>query len=210
MTSRHLARGEGGGEVGAQVGGGNAGGLCHLLNTSGGHAASGPAKDRRMRNPNLAADCDGSDAGLFEIVRERHAVIVQSLHSGRQAECAVIAKTASPRMALNVQMRKMHPIRPFLRKWREHFDKSQEWVANETGTSHSSVSRAEAGKTGVDEATFEAIARAYGISVAELSADPAEAVRARELGRLLALARELDDGKLKRLADLAEDLLPEK
>lgn len=58
----------------------------------------------------------------------------------------------------------------------------------------------------MDDATFAAIADAYGITVAELSAPPAEAERARELHRLMEAMRELDARRLGRLADLAEDL----
>ena len=62
----------------------------------------------------------------------------------------------------------------------------------------------------MDEATFAAIAKAYGISVAELSASPADADRARELGRLLDVARRLDAKGLRTLADLSEQFAPRK
>lgn len=58
----------------------------------------------------------------------------------------------------------------------------------------------------MDDATFSAIAEAYGITIAELSASPAEAERSRALHRLMEAMRALDDRRLSRLADLAEDL----
>lgn len=80
------------------------------------------------------------------------------------------------------------------------------WLANEIGTSHSTVQRQEKGKLGVDDATFAAIARAYGISVAELSADPADSEKARELARLMDMLKQLDARSVRTLADLSEQL----
>jgi hypothetical protein len=62
----------------------------------------------------------------------------------------------------------------------------------------------------VDESTFAAIAAAYGISVAELSAPPADAERAREMGRLLDIVKRLDAKGLRTLADISEQIAPKK
>ncbi len=107
-------------------------------------------------------------------------------------------------------MAKKLPIRPHLRAWRLRQNWTLVALANRLGTGHSSVISWEQGKAGVDDATFAAIADAYGISVAELSADPADAERSQALHRLMQAVRVLDDGKLARLADLAEDLAPPK
>lgn len=69
-------------------------------------------------------------------------------------------------------MRKAHPKLPHLRAWREHFGKTQEWVAEQVSRAHSNVVRWESGQAGVDNETFAAIAKAYGITVAELTARP--------------------------------------
>jgi len=103
-------------------------------------------------------------------------------------------------------MAKRHPTRPHLRAWRLHLGKTTLELANILGTSHSTVLRWEGGENGVQQETFEAIAKAYGITPAELSAPPADAERARLLHRLLTILPEIDDGRLKRLTDLAEDL----
>lgn len=58
----------------------------------------------------------------------------------------------------------------------------------------------------MQDEVFEAIARAYGITAAELSGPPSDAARARALHRLLNAARGMDDHRLSRLADLADDL----
>ena len=103
-------------------------------------------------------------------------------------------------------MAKKHPIRPHLRAWRLHFGKTLEWVAERLETSHSTVVRWETGENGVQEATFRAIAEAYGITPAELSAPPGDAKRARALHRLIEAMQRLDDRNLGTLADLAERL----
>jgi transcriptional regulator with XRE-family HTH domain len=103
-------------------------------------------------------------------------------------------------------MAKRHPIRPHLRTWRRHFGKTLEWVAERLQTSHASVIRWETGAHGVQEETFAAIAAAYGITVAELSAPPAEAARARDLHRLMNAIRDLDDAGLTTIASLAEQI----
>ena len=120
--------------------------------------------------------------------------------------CPDRAKSSEAGSRHNVRMAKRHPIRPHLRAWRLHFEKTLDWLANELGTSHSTVIRWETGENGVQQETFEAIARAYGITPAELSAPPKEAGRARELHRIMAALQALDDRRLQRLADLAEDL----
>lgn len=103
-------------------------------------------------------------------------------------------------------MAKRHPIRPHLRAWRQHYDKTLEWLADELSVGVSTVFRWESGENGVQDETFAAIAKAYGITAAELSAPPAEAARARQLHRLMQAMQQLDDKRLSRLADLAEDL----
>ena len=105
-------------------------------------------------------------------------------------------------------MPKAHPIRPHLHAWRVHMDKTQQWLADELGTSHTTVLRWEKGHGGVDDATFEAIAKAYGISVAQLSAHPSETSKAQELDRLWRAVRQLDTDGLHALATMAERLKP--
>jgi transcriptional regulator with XRE-family HTH domain len=105
-------------------------------------------------------------------------------------------------------MPKKHPVRPHLLAWRLKMDKSQEWLANELGTHHSTVLRWEKGSAGVDEATFSAIAKAYGITVAELAGAPDDAAKARELDRLLRALRDMDEDGLRALATMAERLTP--
>lgn len=107
-------------------------------------------------------------------------------------------------------MAKRHPTRPHLRAWRLHLGKTTLDLANILRTSHSTVLRWEAGENGVQQETFEAIARAYGITPAELSAPPAEAERARLLHRLMTILPQIDDRRLQRLTDLAEDLSGDK
>lgn len=87
-------------------------------------------------------------------------------------------------------------------------DKSQQWLANELGTHHTSVSRWEKGEAGVDDATFDAIARAYGITVAELSAHPDDAGKAQALDRLMRALQSMDEEGLRALATMAERLTP--
>lgn len=103
-------------------------------------------------------------------------------------------------------MAKRHPIRPYLKSWRLHYGHTLEWLAERLDVGVSSVFRWESGENGVQEETFQAIAKAYGITPAELSAPPVDAARARHLHRLMEAMRSLDDKRLGRLADLAEDL----
>ena len=105
-------------------------------------------------------------------------------------------------------MPKKHPIRPHLLAWRQKMDKTQEWLANELGTSHSTVLRREKGTAGVDDATFAEIARIYGITVAELSASPEDAAKAKEMDRLMRALRDMDEDGLRALATMAERLTP--
>jgi transcriptional regulator with XRE-family HTH domain len=101
-------------------------------------------------------------------------------------------------------MRPQHPIRPHLRAWRLAKGATLVWLAEQLGRTHTSVMRWESGASGVDDATFEAIARVYGISASELSAPPADAERARELGRVMDAIRHLDADALRTLAQTAE------
>lgn len=103
-------------------------------------------------------------------------------------------------------MAKMHPRRPHLRAWREHFGLTLEALAEKMSCAISSVHRWESGAYGVQDETFQEIARVYGITVAELSAPPGEAERARNLHRLMTAISDMDDQRLRRLADLAADL----
>lgn len=104
------------------------------------------------------------------------------------------------------RMAKKHPPRPHLREWRVHLGKTLEWLAGRLGVGVSSVFRWETGENGVQDEVFAEIARAYGITVAELSAPPTDAARARHLHRLMEAIKSLDDQRLARLTDLAEDL----
>ena len=103
-------------------------------------------------------------------------------------------------------MAKKLPIRPHLRVWRRALGWKLVPLAEQLGVAHSCIIGWEQGKTGVDDETFSAIAKAYGISTAELSVDPSDAPRARALHRLLEAVRCLDERRIGRLADLAEDL----
>ena len=105
-------------------------------------------------------------------------------------------------------MVKKHPIRPHLRVWRKKLGLKQKWLANEIGTHASNVLRQERGDIGVDDATFEAIAKAYGITVAELSAPPKDADKARAMDRLLKAVKALDAEGVVTLASFAERLKP--
>lgn len=103
-------------------------------------------------------------------------------------------------------MPKTHPIRPYLGAWRVRMQKPLTWLADRIGVSHSTIQRQEKGKIGVDERTFAAIADAYGISVAELSAHPNDAEKAKELDRLLRRLQSLNARSIRTLADLSEQL----
>ena len=105
-------------------------------------------------------------------------------------------------------MVKAHPVRPYLKAWRKKLGRKQNWLANEIGTSQSNIVRQERGEIGVDDATFAAIAKAYGISVAELSAHPNEADKAQALDRLLTAVRQMDGETLAVVAGFAERIKP--
>lgn len=107
-------------------------------------------------------------------------------------------------------MVKKHPIRPHLHAWRKAVGKTAQWLANELGTSHSTVLRYESGETGVDDDTFAAIATAYGITLAELSSAPRDASKAQALDRLMTAVRDMDEETLQTLAGLAERLHPKR
>ena len=103
-------------------------------------------------------------------------------------------------------MAKKLPTRPHLRAWRLAKGWKLVPLAEQIGVAHSCIIAWEQGKTGVDDATFASIAKAYGITVAELSVVPSDAPRARSVHRLLEALRSLDERRIARLADLAEDL----
>ncbi|MFH5946495.1 helix-turn-helix domain-containing protein [Roseomonas xinghualingensis] len=106
------------------------------------------------------------------------------------------------------RMVKHHPKRPHLKAWRIHMGRTQEWLANELGTSHSTVLRQERQETGVDDQTFQAIADAYGITPAELSANPSDREKAKQLDRLLNAIRNMDSDGVALIAGFAERLKP--
>jgi transcriptional regulator with XRE-family HTH domain len=126
------------------------------------------------------------------------------------AFCAVSTKETFGPSCDYRRMVKRHPIRPHLLAWRRKMDKSQEWLANELRTHHTSVLRWEKGTAGVDDGTFAEIARIYGITEAELSASPDEAGKARELHRLMTILPKMDEEGMRALATLAERLQPPK
>lgn len=134
--------------------------------------------------------------------------IVHSVDNAVQRFCAFSGKKAGEGACDNVRMPKKHPVRPFLLAWRTKMEKTQEWLANEIGTSHSTVNRHESGFSGVDDKTFEAIAKAYGITVAELSAHPDQSERARAMHRLMSRLNLLSDEGVDALARLADQLSP--
>jgi transcriptional regulator with XRE-family HTH domain len=130
------------------------------------------------------------------------------MHKAVKRDCAVSGGAAEPAMCGQWRMPKKHPIRPYLTPWRLKMNHSQQSLADELGIAHTTVGRWEAGVSGVDDATFEAISRIYGISVAELSVHPDHAEKARAMGRLFQAVKEMDAARLAKLADLAEDLRP--
>lgn len=158
-----------------------------------------------MRHAKRATEGD-EVAAHRDMVLQCHAGNVRYADIPVKSECPARASAADRPRCDNVLMAKKHPIRPHLRAWRSHLGKTLEWLANELRTSHSTVIRWETGVNGVQEATFRAIAAAYGITPAELSAPPHDAERARALHRLMEAVRTLDDRRLTHLADLAEDL----
>lgn len=103
-------------------------------------------------------------------------------------------------------MAKKLPIRPHLRAWRLAKGWKLVPLAEQLGVAHSCIIAWEQGKTGLDDTTFAAIAKIYGITAAELSVETADAPRARSVHRLLEALRSLDERRIARLADLAEDL----
>ena len=118
----------------------------------------------------------------------------------------MIAKEPTGESCHGPGMRKAHPVRPHLRAWRLKMERTQEWLAEAIGKDQSNVNKAEAGKSGVDDETFSRIADAYGITIAELSAHPDEAPRAREMHRLMTAVQTMDREGLETLARLAEQL----
>jgi transcriptional regulator with XRE-family HTH domain len=107
-------------------------------------------------------------------------------------------------------MKKAHPTRPHLLAWRKKFDKTQQWLADEIGSTHTTIRRHELGALGVDEKTFAAIAKAYGISVAELSAHPDDAPRAQQMDRVLKAIQHMDEEGLAVIAGFAERIIKPK
>lgn len=104
-------------------------------------------------------------------------------------------------------MVKQHPIRPHLKAWRKKLGKTQVWLASEIGTTHANCLRQERGETGVDDATFAAIAKAYGITIEELSVHPDDAAKAQALHRLTNAVQKLDGESIAILAGLAERMV---
>jgi predicted transcriptional regulator len=104
-------------------------------------------------------------------------------------------------------MVKQHPIRPHLKAWRKKLGKRQVWLANEIDNHQSNIVRQERGDIGVDDATFAAIAKAYGITIEELSVHPDEAATAQALHRLTNAVQKLDGESIAILAGLAERMV---
>lgn len=165
-----------------------------------------PARDGGGLNAQLPGEVRRNAAPTRHIFGQCHVEIVRLSHSDGKPDCAMGARDSDGMGCDFPRMRKAHPKRPHLLAWRLHFGKSQEWLAEQIGTHHATVLRQEKGAAGVDDQTFAAIARAYGISVEELSAPPSEASKARAVGRLMRAIRELDERGLSTLAGLAEQL----
>lgn len=199
-----------GSKVGPQVGRRNAGDLGQRADLAGRHTVLDPPQNGGVRNSKLAGDADGGDLRHRKVFGERHRPIVHSLDNGGKAKCAPYARVTAEPLCDHRGMVKQHPKRPHLMAWRAHVKKTQEWLANEIGTSHSTVLRYERQETGVNDATFAAIAKAYGITVAELSAPPDERDRAKQLDRLLSIVQKLDEEEIQALALIAERMKPPK
>ena len=101
-------------------------------------------------------------------------------------------------------MSKKQPIRSHIRAWRLEVGLTLLQAAIATGMDSANLSRAERGLAGMDDASFAALAQAYGITVAELSAPPEERHRAKQMGRVMAALQTLDEKSLAALAELAE------
>lgn len=136
--------------------------------------------------------------------------IVHSMDRRRKAFCALSARTRITALCDDRRMPKKHPVRPYLLPWRSKMGKTQEWLAEQIGVRHSTVNRQESGFSGVDDLTFAAIAKAYGITIAELSAHPDHSERARSLHRLMTRIANLSDSSIEALAGMAEQLPPSK
>lgn len=121
-------------------------------------------------------------------------------------ECELAARVVERPICKTGRVAKNLTIRPHLRAWRLHLGQTLETVADALGTSHTTVIRWESGRHGVNDDTFAAIARHYGISPAELSAAPADAPKARQMARLLETMPKLTTEALATLADMAEHL----
>jgi len=104
-------------------------------------------------------------------------------------------------------MVKQHSIRPHLKAWRKKLGKRQAWLAKEIGCHQSNVVRQERGDIGVGDATFAVIAKAYGITVEELSVHPSEAAKAQVLHRLSKAVQQMDSESIAILAGLAERMV---
>jgi transcriptional regulator with XRE-family HTH domain len=161
-----------------------------------------------MGDTESPAKADGGGIATTEVLLKGHGEIVESTHKQRKAKCAKSAGVGPQGMCERRAMPKKHPIRPHLRAWRLHFDKSLEWVADQIGISHSTVQRYEVGKAGVDDATFTAIAKVYWITEAELSAPVSEAEHARALHKLLSTVKGLDVESLTILVGFAQRMRP--
>ena len=103
-------------------------------------------------------------------------------------------------------MSKKQPLRSHIRDWRLERGLTLLQAAQLAGIDTGNLSRAERGLSGMDDATFAALAKVYGVSVAELSVAPEQAPRARQMGRLMTVMQTLDEKNLATLADLAERL----
>jgi transcriptional regulator with XRE-family HTH domain len=99
-----------------------------------------------------------------------------------------------------------HPRRPHLRAWRKHFAMTLDDLAVRLRIDDTTIGRWERQRIGVDDATFCAIARVYGITPAELSAPPGERDHAAAVAEVMQHVRALDTDAIRELASLARRL----
>lgn len=66
------------------------------------------------------------------------------------------------------------PRRTFVREWREHRERTQEWLAEAIGTTKSTISKIERGAVRLDTVVMADIAYALGIDEADLFRHPSQ------------------------------------
>lgn len=156
-----------------------------------------------MGDTDLGREGGGRMAGLIEIGSQIHPTIVRQTHNAVKARCAISVAAVT---LLPCHGSTMAQNRNYLAAWRKAQGWSQTRLANELGTTHPTIGRYERGELRVDDAIFRRIAAAYGITPAELAGPPDQAGRAREMHRVITAIRELDEGALRALAEMAERL----